>query len=218
MLFRSDNLSRSRRLRLSGAGPLVLKIILVVFVSLVTLGTAFDMPWFSLVLLDFLLFSFPALFFGKLKVHVPDELNRKISGFLAAMGVPRPADFVLTPYLRFDQDEQGRDVPEDLRLMLEPKRKPEDLVGVQFQSASNKGANGPVPYMYAVVLTKGKNGPTHRLFSTMSARGYEVEPGGDASYGTVVVRQDTGGGGYHTSDDDCERLVKLMVKALQKTG
>ncbi len=212
----ADSLKRSKSLRLNIAGPTVLKVILLVIAMIVTGISAAVSPRTSLALFNLCMFSVPGLFFGKLKVHLPREFDLKIRRFLAVMNVPRPEGYVLTPYLRFDKDADGRDVPEDLRLMLEPKRKPADLVGVQIQASINNGANGAVPYMYAVVLTKGQDGPAFRTFRTMSARGYEVEPGGDKEYGTVVVRQDTGGGGYHTTDDDCESLFVLMMKALAK--
>ncbi|MBU0929031.1 MAG: hypothetical protein KKA67_14875 [Spirochaetes bacterium] len=212
----ADNLARSQKLRASLAGPAVLKGFALALALAASLFSSYGSPRLSLALFDLAMFAVPGLFFGRVVAHVPYEFNMKLSRFLSAMGVPRPDGFVLTPYLRFDEDEQGRDVPEDLRLMLEPRRKPEDLVGVQFQASINKGANGNVPYMYAVVLTKGRGGPAYERFKTMRARGFEVEPGGDADYGTVVVRQATDNGGYHTDDEDCERLMGLMVKALQK--
>lgn len=212
----ADNLVRSKKLRTSVAGPAVLKAFLLTVLLFAAFSASWDAPRFSLALLDLCLFCVPGMFFGRVSAHVPLEFDQKLSRFVAAMDVARPDGFILTPYLRFDKDDEGRDVPEDLRLLLEPKRKPADLVGVQFQASINKGANGNVPYMYAVVLTKGKTGPAYSAFRTMSAHGFEVEAGGDADYGTVVVRQDTGNGGYHTTDDDCERLMTLMIKALQK--
>ncbi len=211
----ADNLSRSKKLRNSMAGPTVLKLMLLVVMFFAASAASIASPRAGLVLFDLSLFCLPGLFFGSVKAHVPFEFDLKLARFVAAMNVPRPEGFVLTPYLRFDKDEQGRDVPEDLRLMLEPRRKPADLVGIQFQASINKGANGNVPYMYAVVLTRGRNGPAYGRFRTMSAHGYEVEVGGDDNYGTVVVRQDTGSGGYHTTDDDCEQLMGLMLKALK---
>lgn len=211
----ADNLSRSKKLRNAIVGPAVLKVILLAGMMFASLVTGFASPRAGLVLFDLSLFCLPGLFFGSVKAHVPFEFDLKLARFVAAMNVPRPEGFVLTPYLRFDKDEEGRDVPEDLRLMLEPRRKPTDLVGIQFQASINKGANGNVPYMYAVVLTKGRGGPAYGRFRTMSAHGFEVEVGGDDDYGTVVVRQDTGSGGYHTTDDDCERLMSLMIKALR---
>jgi hypothetical protein len=212
----ADGIKRSRKLKMNLAGPTALKVVLLVAALIVTGISAAVSPRTSLALFNLCLFSVPGLFFGKLKVHLPVEFNLKMNRFLSMMNVPLPEGYVLTPYLRFDKDAEGRDVPEDLRMMLEPRRKPADLIGLQFQASINNGANGSVPYMYAVVLTKGQDGPAYRKFRTMSARGYEVEPGGDKDYGTVVVRQETGGGGYHTTDDDCESLFVLMMKALAK--
>ncbi|MDX9898281.1 MAG: hypothetical protein RBT62_05135 [Spirochaetia bacterium] len=210
----ADSIARSKKLRASLVGKMILSVFFVlamVFVYFIFLVADSRM---SLLILDAGLFLIPGLFFGSVKAHVPPELDMKLSSFVAAMDVPRPQGFVLTPYLRFDKDDQNRDVPEDLRLMLEPRRKPEDLVGIQFQVSINKGANGNVPYMYAVVLTKGRNGPSHAAFKTLKARGFEVEAGGNDEYGTVVIRQVTEGGGYHTTGKDCSSLMSMMLKAL----
>lgn len=210
----ADTMARSTRLATSTIGFAALKVL--AFGGLLAAGLVSGLfaPRASLVLTDLALFCLPGLLFGSIRAHVPHDLRMKLPRFLAAMGVPRPEGYVLTPYLRFDKDEQGRDVPEDLRLMLEPRRKPADLVGVQFQASINKGANGPVPYMYAVALTKGRDGPAYRGFASKRLRGYEVEPGGDGEYGTVVVRQATDGGGYHTTDDDCADLMGAVLKVL----
>lgn len=214
----ADNLKESKRLRRSLAGPTVLKVMALVALGIAALWAGDYSGTLSLVFFDLALFSVPGLFFGAIRVHVPAELDLKLSGFLRIMNAGRGTDRALTPYLRFDKDEEDRDIPEDMRFMLEPKRKPADLVGVQIQSSINDGENGKVPYMYAVVLTKGKQGPAYAAFSRMSANGYVVDPGGDDEYGTVVVRQETGGGGYHTTDDDCESLYGLMNKALDKVN
>jgi hypothetical protein len=173
--------------------------------------------WFrplAFVLLYFGLFAVPGVFGGRVRIFVPDEIGLKLSGFLTLLNADRPKDIVLTPYLRFDKDEAGLDVPEDIRFMMEPRTKPEDLVGVQFQAAVNNGANGRVPYMYAVVLCRGREGAAYRALQNITARGFLVEPGGDEQYGTVVVRQQTTGTGYHTRDQDCRRLVDVMIEAL----
>lgn len=214
----ADGIHESKKLRGRLGGPVALGVLFSLASGIASLVSAFSYPNLSLAFLDLGLFALPGLFFGRVTVHVPAEMDRKLSGFLTLMNAPRPDGFVLTPYLRFDKDEEDRDVPEDMRFMLEPKRKSLDLVGVQFQSSINNGEHGPVPYMYAVVLTKGREGPAHAAFRTMKASGYTVEAGGDDSYGTVVVRQNTGGGGYHTTPDDCAALFELMLKALQKVG
>ena len=171
----------------------------------------------GLVALDALLFLFPALFFGAVKVFTPGLIAQKLLGFQAIRSESLPEGFVLTPYLRFDEDEEGRDIPEDLRFLLEPRKKEGDLVGVQFQTAINKGPNGPVPYMYAVVLTRGRSGPTYSALRGLSARGYEIERGGDEEYGTVVIRQATGGGGYHTTPEHCRKLFRLAAGAVSRS-
>ncbi|MFH2116393.1 MAG: hypothetical protein ABIJ86_17970 [Spirochaetota bacterium] len=211
-----DNLKASKKiraviigrkaLRILGAFGLVFIVFLLAPISLVVSMAAFN----------FALFSVPAFYFGKVSIFIPSDLDLKIPGFMTLLNASRPAGQVLTPYLRFDKDEEGRDVPEDIRFMLEPKRKPDDLVGIQFQSSINNGANGKVPYMYAVVLCRGKTGLTYEYFSRLSTRIFIVEAGGDSEYGTIVVRQKTGGTGYHTKNGDCQRLFEQMAGALAK--
>lgn len=169
----------------------------------------------ALALADFCLFLVPALFFGRVKVFVPKELKLKLPCIAALLAERYPKDIILTPYLRFDKDAKGLDVPEDVRAMLEPKRKPTDLVGVQLQAAINNGENGEVPYLYAVFIFKGSSGAGFRAVSRLKARGYVVEANAEGEYGTVVVRQETGGGGYRTTPDDCAELVQLATKALE---
>jgi hypothetical protein len=156
----------------------------------------------------------PSLFFGRVKVFTPPEIAMKMPCFRAMLAKGLPQEMAVAPYVRFDKDKNGADVPEDLRLLFELKRPPADLVGVQVQAAINNGPNGKVPYMYAVVLTKGKDGPSYKVAQRFKSAAYEVEPGGDDQYGTVVIRQETSGGGYETSPSDCERLLDISVGLL----
>ncbi len=211
-----DAFSRAGKLRRASGGRSALRILAGVLL-MISVPVSFGISGGAgLVALDALLFLFPALFFGKVKVFTPGLIAQKLLGFEAIRSEPLPEGWVLTPYIRFDEDEEGQDVPEDLRFLLEPKKKAGDLVGVQFQTAINNGANGPVPYMYAVVLTRGRKGPAYESLRGFSARGYEVERGGDDEYGTVVIRQSTGGGGYHTKPDQCRKLFRLAVSALAR--
>jgi hypothetical protein len=162
---------------------------------------------------DAFLFLVPAFFFGRLKVFVPRLLDLKMPCFQAIFEEKARDDLVLTPYFRFDKDKEGRDVPEDLRVMVEPRRKSADFIGVQIQAAINKGPNGEVPYLYAVFLTEGKGG-TWKAILPGRTGGYVVERGGDAKYGSVVLRQDTQGGGYATKPSDCARLYRHVAEAL----
>ncbi|MDP2791419.1 MAG: hypothetical protein Q8O15_06630 [Rectinemataceae bacterium] len=171
-------------------------------------------PAVSLIIADGLLFAVPAMFFGRLKAFVPKVLALKMPCFQAVFAEKAPESIVVTPYLRFDKDENGRDVPEDIRLMVEPKRKREDFVGIQMQAAINKGPSAELPYLYAVILTKGK-GESFRKFRGLSIDGYEVETGGDDAYGSIVIRQSTSGTGYATKPSDCVRLYGLVCDILR---
>ena len=170
-------------------------------------------PDISLILADGLLFSVPAMFFGRVKVFVPQTLSLKMPCFQAVFAKKASDPLVMTPYLRFDKDKEGHDVPEDIRLMVEPKRKPEDFIGVQMQAAINKGPRGDVPYLYAVILTTGK-GESFRKLKNLELDDYEVEPGGDEKYGSIVIRQSTSGEGYSTKPSDCVDLYQVVREIL----
>jgi hypothetical protein len=161
-------------------------------------------------------FFLPGIFFGRVSVFRPKEIAQKESSFVAFLSERPPEGLTVVPYIRFDKDSKGRDVPEDLRFLIEAKRPPADFVGIQVQAAINKGPNGEVPYLYAVVLTRGREGPSYEAARRFRASGYEVEEGGDDEYGSVVIRQQTGNGGYCTTPHDCTRLAKVCYEALEK--
>jgi hypothetical protein len=165
--------------------------------------------WTALVLL------LPFLFSGNMRLWTPQELAFKMRSFEGVLKDEKMegGEIIITPYLRLDKDKQGRRIPEDVRLMVEPRRKPEDFMGVQFQVAVNKGPNGSVPYMYAVFLCKGKGASYERLKAERYGDMIK-EPGGDKEYGYIVVRQKTSGGGYNTTDADCKRLFNLVKDKL----
>lgn len=171
-------------------------------------------PPAAIVALDAAVLLYPVLLSGSVHLFVPRELEMKLRTFMPVIEADRPDSIRMTPYLRLDRDAEGRRIPEDIRLMVEPKRKPEDLVGAQIQVAINKGPNGQVPYMYAVFLTKGTGKSWERL-SRVSFPGFVVERERDPEYSTVVVRQETSGTGYHTTERDCLRLYGTVLESLE---
>jgi len=213
----SDSLRESRKAKNKTIGGTAFLTIIAA-----SLAGAAGLAWFfsadlSLAIFDGLLFSIPALFFGRASIFVPLVLEMKMPCFQAVFRQGAESGLVVTPYLRFDKDAEGRDIPEDIRLMVEPRRKPEDFVGVQMQAAINKGPNGNVPYLYAVALTRGTQS-SWRKAAGISAPGYEVEDGSDGEYGTVVIRQQTSNGGYRTGPEDCERLFRVVARFCASLG
>jgi len=164
-------------------------------------GTAF---------LDAAVLLLPFAFSGNVSLWTPRELAFKMVCLEPLAGAePEGGQIIVTPYLRLDKDKEDRRIPEDVRLMVEPRRKPADFLGAQFQVAINNGPNGAVPYLYAVFLCRG-NGSTFQAISKMGFDDFINEPGGDKEYGYVVVRQPTSRGGYHTDPEDCRRLYALV--------
>ena len=171
---------------------------------------------------DALVLLLPFLLSGNVSLWTPQELSFRMRVFEPILSSEQAegGDVIITPYLKLDKDKEGHQIPEDIRLMVEPRRKPADFLGVQMQVAVNKGPNGNVPYMYSVFLCKGK-GRTYQQLSQESFESYVAEPGGDKDYGYVVVRQRTSGTGYHTTDDDVRRLymmVKTRLLAMMKSS
>ncbi len=169
---------------------------------------------------DALVLLLPFLFSGNVSLWTPQELAFRMRVFDPILSTEQAegGDIIITPYLKLDKDAEGHQIPEDIRLMVEPRRKPVDFLGVQLQVAVNNGPNGKVPYMYSVFLCKGK-GATYESLAANKFPGYVHEPGGDKDYGYVVVRQPTSGTGYHTTDADVHKLydmVKEMLLAMMK--
>jgi hypothetical protein len=164
---------------------------------------------------DALVLLIPFLFTGNVKLWTPQELAFRMRAFEPILSTEQAegGEIIITPYLKLDKDKEGHQIPEDIRLMVEPRRKPADFLGVQMQVAVNKGPNGNVPYMYSVFLCKGK-GQTYQAFSTARFGDYEREPGGDKDYGYVVVRQKTSGTGYCTTEADVRRLYDMVKEKL----
>jgi hypothetical protein len=169
----------------------------------------------GIVCADALVLLIPFLFTGNVRLWTPQELAFRMRVFEPILSSEQAegGGIIITPYLRLDKDKAGHQVPEDIRLMVEPRRKPPDFLGVQLQVAVNKGPNGPVPYLYSVFLCKGK-GATYQALAQKRFGDYLHEPGGDKEYGYVVVRQKTSGTGYHTTDADVHRLYALVKETL----
>ncbi|MFP4363070.1 MAG: hypothetical protein ACLFR1_04310 [Spirochaetia bacterium] len=188
------------------------------FLVLSGLGTflfIIDSPLSGLLFVDAAFLLIPFLFFGAIMIFVPKQLEMKMRSFSVILDATRPENIKITPYLRLDKDPEGRNIPEDIRLMIEPKRKPSNFMGAQVQIAINNGPNGAVPYMYAVFLTEG-TGQIYKKLSNMDFGRFIVEPQSDGDYGTIVIRQQTSGTGYHTQPDDCRELYQTVLKTLER--
>jgi hypothetical protein len=195
----------------SGFGWFIAVVLIVV--SFVLRGAEYRLG--TLVCVDAFVLLIPFLFTGNVSLWTPQELAFRMRVFEPILS-SEPAeggDIIITPYLKLDKNSQGQQIPEDIRLMVEPRRKPADFLGVQLQVAVNKGPNGNVPYMYSVFLCKGK-GDTYQALTGARFEDYVHEPGGDKDYGYVVVRQKTSGTGYATTDADVRRLYTMVKEKL----
>ncbi|MDD3981317.1 MAG: hypothetical protein RBT72_05580 [Spirochaetia bacterium] len=209
----ADTLRESKQLHASTALGTAGRVLFPIATAFLVFMLLFLQPFTAILVADAFLFLVPAVYFGRLKAFVPKLLALKMPCFQALLAQGSPKGLVLAPYLRFDKDASNLDVPEDIRLLLEPARNDDDFIGVQFQAAVNKGPSGEVPYMYAVFLTRGRGDSFSRL-EGIRPRGYEVEAGGEGDYGSIVLRQKTSGNGYATKPSDCSTLWDLVLKIL----
>lgn len=206
-------LTRQKRFSVIYRGGFGVFIAIVLFVAAIIQGGSLG----GTVCIDALVLLIPFLFTGNIKLWTPQELAFRMRVFEPILS-SEPAEggqIIITPYLKLDKDKEGHQIPEDIRLMVEPRRKPADFLGVQLQVAVNKGPNGNVPYLYSVFLCKGQ-GRTYDMLSAARFADYVKEPGGDKEYGYVVVRQKTAGTGYQTTDADVRRLFAMVKDKLQE--
>ena len=213
-----DGLRESRKMKSRIVSPLktaTFALALPLYILVLVIGLVDERGDLSFAAVNGLLFLVPAYFFGRVSFFEPKEIAFKMQSFRAFLSEDAPSGVTVAPYIRFDKDSKGRDVPEDLRLMLELKRPPEDFVGIQVQAAVNKGPNGDVPYLYAVALSRGRSGRSHSAARRLRVDGFEVESGGDEEYGTVVIRQETSGTGYATTPEDCRRLASVCFELMR---
>ncbi|MDR1506689.1 MAG: hypothetical protein LBI67_06260 [Treponema sp.] len=167
--------------------------------------------------IELFLFFIPLFWFARIDKWYPVQLSERLSVFAAVFEYPFEAAYKVVPLLRFDEDRLGRKIPEDIRIMLEPVKKPADLVGVQFQITMNKGPNGEVPYVYAVFITKDR-ASLRKTIVGKHFPGFVTELSTDPSdeFGTAVLRLNTGSrsDGYHTKSADIKKLVRNVLDVL----
>lgn len=195
----------------TGFGWFIAVVLVAAALVLVSMGFRLG----ALVCADALVLLIPFLFTGNVSLWTPQELAFRMRVFepILSTETAEGGEIIITPYLKLDKNSQGQQIPEDIRLMVEPRRKPADFLGVQLQVAVNNGPNGNVPYMYAVFLCKGK-GTTYKALAAARFDDYVHEPGGDKEYGYVVVRQETSGTGYATTDADVRQLYDMVKETL----
>ncbi|HOX91970.1 MAG TPA: hypothetical protein PLC54_03545, partial [Spirochaetales bacterium] len=113
----ADNLTQTRRAKNKLSGGTALGVLFLVLCGIASIVGAVSYPNTALAFLNLGLFSLPGLFFGRVSVHVPTDLNKVLPSFLVIANEPVPNGYVLTPYVRFDKDEHDMDVPENVRCL-----------------------------------------------------------------------------------------------------
>ncbi len=174
-------------------------------------------PARAFIILDLYLIFAPVLYFARIKKWYPTELAGKLAAYQPVFSYNFPDKVKLSPSLRFDEDENGKKIPEDLRVTIRPSVCPPDFLGAQFHLAYNTGPNGKVPYMYAVFICKGE-GTSWHSFKKMRFDKFITETSAEktSEYSTVVLRLDTKcrSDGYHTKPADIARLISNTNSAL----
>jgi hypothetical protein len=199
----------------------VLSILLIILIFGVSvwgfgLGAAFAA-------LDICLLFIPWFWFARVDRWYPLELAEKLDLYHPVITASLPDSVEVSPMLRFDEDEKGDKIPEDIKIMLRVKNGPEDLLGAQFQLGYNDGPNGKVPYMYAVFITRGRG----KIWQTIGKARFphyaleaDASPGEAGEYGTVVLRldPDSRADGYHTKPEAVAELAGHVAGILGKIG
>ncbi|MDR2898674.1 MAG: hypothetical protein LBU99_07650 [Spirochaetaceae bacterium] len=168
---------------------------------------------------DLYLIFAPGLWFMRVQKWYPPGITKALREFGDIISYQWSAGVKLVPSFYLEKDSEGKDFPTDLKVMIEPSPKPQDLMGAQFQLTHNKGPNGNVPYMYVVFITHGK-GSAWRTLKQIRYNGFVTEAGSSieegTEYGTVVLRLDTTArsDGYHTKRADIDRLMRYTAEAL----
>ncbi|MDR2048348.1 MAG: hypothetical protein LBP69_02735 [Treponema sp.] len=222
----ADRVRRVKKTR-TGSGAVILTALFLFALLFFGLLSGFSACFF---LAGLYLIFVPWLWFARVESWYPKRLSAKLEIFLTVLNYPFGPAYRVIPMLRFDEDKQGRRIPEDIQVMVEPGEgrtspgagtKPGGLVGVQFQLVFNNGPNGEVPYMYAVFITRGCNSLWKALVrKTFYGFVTEVDTDSISEFGTVILRLDTESrsDGYKTDEEDVEQLIKNVIKALEKTG
>jgi hypothetical protein len=163
----------------------------------------------------------PCCFFARVIKWLPRDLSRKIEIFTPILTADLPDGMTLAPLLRFDEDRNGFQIPEDLRVLLKKKGGRQDFMGAQFQLSWNNGPGGKVPYVYTVFLFPERGDAwtktvEQRFPHFLTEMGTSREEG--ENYETVVLRQDTSfrEDGYHTTKDDVALLLSNTLAVLDR--
>jgi hypothetical protein len=218
----ADRMRNVKRVKVGvsyGKSFAMVALILLPFTA-VLLSALFGLSLFFF-FVELVLFFIPLFWFARVDKWYPVELSDKLKVLAGVLGYSAGPSYKIVPMLRFDEDKLGRKIPEDIKVMVEPRlppkaqEKPNELVGVQFQVAINSGPDGKVPYVYAVFITRG-SGPVRKTLSRMRFFSWVTETDSDGEFGTVVLRLDTKsrGDGYHTKGPDVEELTGHVFRIL----
>ena len=158
----------------------------------------------AVVCVDSLVLLIPFLFTGLISLWTPQELAFRMRVFEPILSSEKAeGETSSSPRTSGStRTRKGHQVPEDVRLMVEPRRK---AGGFPRRPASGCRQQGPERerplHVFGVPLQGQRRDLSgHQL---PAFPGDEKEPGGDKEYGYVVVRQETSGTGYQTTEPTC---------------
>jgi hypothetical protein len=223
-------------LKAKGCGCLLLMILTIItgalFVAAVIDGPAVNAfgtpfikggPLWPAWVLDMAALLIVLWFSGQVSAWQPDELLIKAGQLLfIAEEAAKDQSLEVTPSLEIVKAEHG-DLPTDARLLIKPKDAPEGLVGIQVQTSLNSVQGTNYPYTYCVMLAKPEMRLSEKAQAMAERRRREMEFGGaviqvenQPDMDVVVVRQQTGGGGYKTSNEGAWKILAIARELLQR--
>ncbi len=194
-----------------------------------------------LFVLDALALVAPLWLFGSIKTWEPPELRKRMAqlDFIYEQSKKGP-DLDFIPNLLISKSNKG-DVPIECKLTANIKDAPEGFLGIQIQTSLNNVQGTNYPYTYCVLVAKPEFGmlaKAKRLVETPPRGGFNtgllatdnekkeskfaryydalIELKKENEVEIAVVRQNTKGTGYKTSQDEAYRVFTVAYDLAKK--
>ncbi|MDR0585899.1 MAG: hypothetical protein LBG26_01535 [Treponema sp.] len=115
----ADRVRKVKKVRTSGRSGAMAVTVFFLFAMLFFDALSGFSTWVFLVCIYLILV--PWLWFAGIESWYPERLSDKLEIFLPVLDYPFGPAYRVTPMLRFDEDKQGRAIPEDIQVMVEPR-------------------------------------------------------------------------------------------------
>ncbi len=224
----------------NGGGGLGVLTFVIVAASIAVVSVFFLSGDLRIILIfdSIILIGLPVFFCGWISSWKPPGLIeiKAIDMILRYLANKPMFDVEVEPYLKLASTEKG-DVPFSARMMLKFPAADESVIGLQVQVSINSVQGKSYPYMYCVILarqTLGLHDKVRSLLTHLKDPGFmkslvmseqekkefklaryrgeivQLETSNDVDI--VVIRQNTKGTGYHTTDAQMVRVLNNSIE------